>query len=45
MKRLETVLVKDPEYEHAKAVKNRHVKSLMALENVVGVGVGKKHHH
>ena len=35
-------MVSDPEYEHAKEVKQRHAKSLMALERVVGVGVSKK---
>jgi hypothetical protein len=35
-------MVTDPEYERAKEVKQRHAKSLMALERVVGVGVSKK---
>jgi hypothetical protein len=35
----------DPEYEHAKEVKERQANSLMALERVVGVGVGKKYGH
>ena len=32
----------DPEYEHAKEVKERYTSSLMALERVVGVGVSKR---
>jgi len=35
-------MVTDPEYEHAKEVKQRHARLLMALERVVGVGVSKK---
>jgi hypothetical protein len=35
-------MVTDPEYEHAKEVKQRYASSLMALERVVGVGVSKK---
>ena len=35
-------MVTDPDYEHAKDVKQRYTDSLMSRERVVGVGVSKR---